>query len=129
MRPDPAPNQVAVLGAGIPLWRAVISRVENRMIFGRKSDVRLRFAQLGTDSWWFAIDNIAFYDDVSAPITAPVFNPITRSGNDITISWTGTGTLEESTVLGGTWTQSPSQNNPQTVTVSTTGNKFYRLKQ
>jgi len=99
------------------------------MIFGRKSDVRLRFAQLGTDSWWFAIDNIAFYDDVSAPITAPVFNPITRSGNDITISWTGTGTLEESTVLGGTWTQSPSQNNPQTVTVSTTGNKFYRLKQ
>jgi hypothetical protein len=90
--------------------------------------VRLRLASLGTDSWYFAVDNIAFYD-VAAPVTAPVFNPITRSGNGVIISWTGTGTLEETTALGGTWSQSPSQNNPQTVTVTTTGNKFYRLKQ
>ena len=96
---------------------------------GKKSDVRLRFSAMGTDSWWFAVDNIAFYDVAPSVPTAPVFNPITRSGNSITIAWTGTGTLEETTALGGTWSTSPSQNNPQTVTVTTTGNKFYRLKQ
>jgi len=94
-----------------------------------KSDVRLRLSAMGTDSWWFAVDNIAFYDVAPSVPTAPVFNPITRSGNSITIAWTGTGTLEETTALGGTWSTSPSQNNPQTVTVTTTGNKFYRLKQ
>jgi len=94
-----------------------------------KSDVRLRLSAMGTDSWWFAVDNVAFYDVAPSVTTAPVFNPITRSGNSVTIAWTGTGTLEETTALGGTWSTSPSQNNPQTVTVTTTGNKFYRLRQ
>jgi hypothetical protein len=91
-----------------------------------KSDVRLRLGAMGTDSWWFAVDNIAFYD-VAPPLTAPVFNTVTRSGANVTISWTGTGTLEETTALGGTWSTSASQNNPQTITAS--GNKFYRLRQ
>src|SRR5262249_33390320 len=95
-----------------------------------KSDVRLRFSAMGTDSWWFAVDNIAFYDVAGlATATAPVFNAPRLSGSNLTLSWTGTGTLEESTTLGGTWSQSASQNNPQQITISTTGNKFYRLKQ
>ncbi len=32
-----------------------------------KSDVRIRFAQLGTDSWYFGIDNFALYDVAAAP--------------------------------------------------------------
>src|SRR5205814_7096854 len=57
---------------------------------GRKSDVRLRFSAMGTDSWWFAVDNIAFYD--VAPLVsgiAPAFNAPTVSGHSVTISWTG----------------------------------------
>lgn len=95
---------------------------------GKKADVRLRFAAMGTDSWWFAVDNIAFYDVApSAVPTAPQFNPPSITGNSVTLSWTGTGVLEESNTPSGGWGAAPSQNNPQTVTA--TGNKFYRIRQ
>jgi len=58
----------------------------------------------------------------------PVFNAPTLAGGSVTISWTGSGTLQEATSLGGSWSTSPSQNNPQTVP-ATSGNKFYRIQQ
>jgi hypothetical protein len=96
-----------------------------------KSDVRLRFGAMGTDSWWFAVDNIAFYD-VAAPSSGgaqPVFNPPTISAGSLTISWSGSGTLEETTALGGSWSPSANQSNPQNIPVGTSGNKFYRVHQ
>lgn len=57
----------------------------------------------------------------------PTFGAITRSGNQITLQWTGEGTLEEAPSILGPWTPAASQSNPQTVTAE--GTKFYRLRQ
>ncbi len=61
-------------------------------------------------------------------VQQPLFNPPSIAGGSVTFSWTGSGTLQETTALGGSWTNSPSQNNPQTVT-AIGGNKFYRIRQ
>jgi hypothetical protein len=56
----------------------------------------------------------------------PMFNAPTLSGGQVTISWTGAGTLQEATSVLGPWATSPSQANPQTVAASS-GFKLYRL--
>ncbi len=90
-----------------------------------KSDVRLRFGQLGTDSWYFAVDNIVFYD-VAGAVTTPAQLSIQRQAAGVSVSWTGSGTLQEAATVNGPWTASGSQANPQTV--STTGAaKFLRV--
>src|SRR5437773_1813613 len=61
-------------------------------------------------------------------VQQPVFNAPALAGGLVTISWTGSGTLQETTSLGGSWSTSPSQDNPQTVP-ATSGNKFYRIEQ
>lgn len=88
-----------------------------------KSDVRLRFAQLGTGSWYFGVDNIAFYD-VTAPV-APVLSVAAAAGN-VTVSWTGDGTLLEAPTLAGPWTVSSNQSNPQTLPAAA-GPKFCKI--
>lgn len=93
-----------------------------------QKDVRLRFSAMGTDSWWFALDNIAFYDVGGAPPTTeqPKFNTVTLQNGSLSVSWTGTGTLQEATAVTGPWNKSGNQANPQTV--SATGPaKFYRI--
>jgi hypothetical protein len=57
----------------------------------------------------------------------PQFNLPTLTAGSITLSWTGTGTLEEAGSITGPWAATASQSNPQTVTAS--GTKFYRLRQ
>ena len=64
---------------------------------------------------------------LNLPDELPKFNPITRSGNTVTISWTGHGTLQESSTVTGTWTDSANQANPQTR--SATATQFFRVKQ
>jgi hypothetical protein len=54
-------------------------------------------------------------------------NPPTLSNGQISISWTGSGTLQEATSVSGPWQASSSQANPQTVP-TTSGSKFYRVK-
>lgn len=88
-----------------------------------KSDVRLRFGQLGTGSWYFGVDNLSFYD-VAAPVT-PVLSIVGAAGNNVTISWTGDGTLLEATTVSGPWTVSGSQGDPQTLLAA--GSKFYKI--
>jgi len=61
-------------------------------------------------------------------VQQPAFNVPTLAGGSVTISWTGSGTLQEATSLGGSWSNSSNQNNPQTVP-ATSGNKFYRIQQ
>jgi hypothetical protein len=87
-----------------------------------KSDVRLRFAYLGTASWYFGVDNLSFYD-VAAPV-APKLS-IALAASNVTISWIGDGTLLEATTLAGPWTVSWSQANPQTQPAA--GSKFYKI--
>jgi len=93
----------------------------------KKADVRLRFSQLGTGSWYFGVDNVAFYD---VPVEASAVPPqlsISQANGTVTISWTGTGALQESTSIKGTWGPAPSQANPQTI-AAPTGVKFYRVQ-
>ena len=97
---------------------------------GKQADVRLRFAQIGTGSWYFGVDNLGFYEGpapVSSPSVQATLNTPVVSGNSITLSWTGSGTLEEASSIKGPWTTSGIQTNPHTVT--NTGTKFYRIKQ
>ena len=95
----------------------------------RKSDVRLRFAQLGTDSWWFAVDNIAFYEGpVTVQSTAPKFNTPTLQGGNLVLSWSGAGTLQQASALTGPWSNAPSQANPQNVPPTGSG-LFFRISQ
>lgn len=58
----------------------------------------------------------------------PVMDAPTHSGGNVTISWTGSGTLEEAALVTGPWSASANQNNPQTVP-ATGGGKFYRIHQ
>jgi len=93
-----------------------------------KADVRLRFSATGTDSWYWFVDNIAFYDIAPASAPAGRLNAPARSGSSVVISWTGAGSLEESSSINGPWTPSTSQTNPQNVPATGTGAKFYRLR-
>jgi len=88
-----------------------------------KSDVRLRFAQLGTGSWYWAVDNINFYD--VAPAVTPVLTIASGAGS-VTLSWTGNGTLLSAPSVSGPWSPAANQANPQTV--STSGSStFWRI--
>jgi hypothetical protein len=55
------------------------------------------------------------------------FNAVVLNGKDVTISWTGKGTLQESSIVNGNWSNSVNQANPQTVPA--VGTKFFRVKQ
>jgi hypothetical protein len=57
-----------------------------------------------------------------------VLNQPKLSGGNVTISWTGAGTLQEATDVTGPWAASANQNNPQSVPASGP-RKFYRIKQ
>ena len=58
----------------------------------------------------------------------PKFNPPALSGSQVTLSWTGTGNLEQTDSLSPpNWGPAPSQANPQVVPA--TGTRFYRIRQ
>jgi hypothetical protein len=57
----------------------------------------------------------------------PVLNPPTFANGNVTISWTGGGTLEETATIDGGWQTSANQSNPQTI--PPTGlRKFFRVR-
>ncbi|HEX7862528.1 MAG TPA: hypothetical protein VF773_19485 [Verrucomicrobiae bacterium] len=93
---------------------------------GKKADVRLRFAQLGTGSWYFGVDDIAFYEGPVPASSGESRLSVTSAGNQVTIAWTGNGTLETTATLPSGWEAAPSQANPQTVTAA--GARFYRVR-
>jgi hypothetical protein len=67
-----------------------------------------------------------------AGATGPRFNGPTLAGTTVTLTWTGTGVLQQATVLtGGTgdWTDVPgATGNSYQATAATAGNKFFRLR-
>ena len=53
---------------------------------------------------------------------------LTITGGNLSLSWTGTGTLQQTDSLTSpNWQSAPSQTNPQTVPVGATGARFYRI--
>jgi len=98
---------------------------------GKKSDVRLRFSQLGTGSWYFGVDNISFYEGPAPAGGTGQQGTLTvakAAGGQVTISWTGSGTLESSDKVNTGWAAAASQTNPQTMTATGTS-KFFRVHQ
>ncbi|HAB16449.1 MAG TPA: hypothetical protein DCE44_08360 [Verrucomicrobiales bacterium] len=59
-------------------------------------------------------------------VTPATFNPPTFADGKITLSWTGTGTLQEALSLDGDWSNSSNQSNPQTIPASDSM-KVFRL--
>jgi hypothetical protein len=55
------------------------------------------------------------------------FNPISRDGTQLVISWIGVGLLEQSDLVTGPWSTASIQSNPQTV-APVGGARFFRLK-
>ncbi|MCP5526483.1 MAG: Ig-like domain-containing protein [Verrucomicrobiales bacterium] len=65
-------------------------------------------------------------DDLPEPVAVL---SISLSGGQVSLSWTGGGTLQESSTLApGGWTNSANQANPQTI-VPTAGQRYYRIRQ
>lgn len=65
---------------------------------------------------------------IFAAAAQPAKLNLARSGANLQLSWTGTGSLEESASVTGPWNKSSSQTNPQALTPSGAA-KFYRVRQ
>lgn len=63
---------------------------------------------------------------LNLPAEPPRFNPLTREGNEVILSWTGGGTLQEAPAVTGPWTDSANQANPQRLPAA--GTKFFRVR-
>ena len=64
-----------------------------------------------------------------APVPRPQFNKPVLSGGQVTITWTGTGTLLESTNLINWATVPGNPTSPYVVSASSAARKFYRVQQ
>lgn len=64
------------------------------------------------------------------PTVATKFTTAVVSGGKVTLTWTGTGSLETAPKADGPWTPvTPSPTSPYTEDVLAGQNRFYRLKQ
>lgn len=102
-----------------------------------KSDVRLRFSQLGTCSWYIGVDNLGFYDiapsgavvptGVATVTVTPLVTGVTLNGTTVTVTFQG-GTLQSSPSLSNqVWTSTG--NSTGSYTETATGTKFFRVRQ
>ena len=104
-----------------------------------QSNVRLRLGQIGTCSWYFGLSQIAFYDvapsgayvPTGLPAAAPAVLKVTSSNGTVTVTWTGTGTLQSATKLTGSPSDWAAVTPPPTLNSYTTsshsGNEFFRV--
>jgi hypothetical protein len=93
-----------------------------------QSNVKFRFLQAGTSSWYWAIDNWAIYSVPTSSAQPPGDLSINLTAGKVIISWTGPGTLQSASAITGQWTDvTNSPTSPVSIT-PTTGNQFYRLR-
>jgi hypothetical protein len=102
----------------------------------KKKDVRLRIGQLGTCSWYSAVDNIGFYDIAPSGATVPTgivttAPPMTfhlsPDGKTLTLTYTGSR-LESASSINGPWNTVPGASSPYPAPVAPSGNAFYRAR-
>lgn len=87
-----------------------------------QSKVQLRFAHSGTDSWYWGLDNVGIY---SAALSAPKID-VVKTGDNLSLSWKGSGVFEMSESLDGPWTTITAVENSYSTTVAGS-QKFFRL--
>jgi hypothetical protein len=78
------------------------------------------------NNWWWAIDNVGIFSEPTA--AKPTLGTPTLAGGNITITWTGGGTLEKSSTVTGDWTSTGDSDGSYTAPVGP-GNEFFRVKQ
>ena len=86
-------------------------------------------ARTGGENEEHDVDNLGILENATATIiTQPKFAAPTITGGNLRLSWTGTGTLQQTDSLTSpNWQPAQSQTNPQTIPVGTTGNRYYRI--
>jgi hypothetical protein len=77
---------------------------------------------------------VASFDNVtisgSDKIVTPAQLTITRQNGGVTVSWTGSGTLQQTDTLTGSWSDVPGAESPYTVPANALASqKFYRVRQ
>jgi hypothetical protein len=96
----------------------------------KQKNVRLRFHQLGSCSWWWGVDNLAFYDIAPpvAPAVPPHIDSIVLAGGTITVTWSHGGTLQWSpTLVNPTWTSTGNSSGTFSEAAPASGTRFYRV--
>ncbi len=129
--PDPAATVVAVHSSN---RQALIFAVEEgtTMLSFTHPARRVHLGIVGNDGGnRFNENGIKLFDAavrwlLKLPAEPLKFDPPALANGKVTISWTGTGQLEEAAAVTGPWIPSANQSNPQTITA--TGVKFFRLK-
>ncbi len=91
-----------------------------------QAKVRFRFAQAGTASWYFGIDNFALYSVTQTQ--EPATMKIKLDNSTVKVEWSASGTLQSADTVNGTWSDVAGATSPYSVTPAV-GAKFYRLKQ
>ncbi|MSU35012.1 MAG: hypothetical protein EXS36_07845 [Pedosphaera sp.] len=112
----PRVNDDSVEGKRIEIFRLPAA--------ANQADVRLRLSATGSDSWYFFIDNIAFYD-VAPAIGATIGIAKAATGNSVVLSYTGV--LQSATKVEGPYTDVVGALSPYTA--AATGNNYYRTRQ
>ena len=87
---------------------------------------------IGTATIGYTItDNVGGVNSslISITITAPPVLQMTLASGQITVSWTGAGTLQSATTVDGLYTPVLNATNPYTATPTTIGNMFFRVQQ
>jgi hypothetical protein len=92
-----------------------------------KPNVKFRFMQAGTSSWYWALDNFGVYSVPSLVSTQLGSLAISRTGTQISISWSGAGVLYSATDLTGQWSIVDNATSPYSASASGQ-RKFYRLQ-
>jgi hypothetical protein len=95
-----------------------------------KSKVQFRFGYAGTGSWYWGVDDFGIYGAPTIASGPAKFDPVLRNTDgSLTVSWTGTGTLQSTTTVNAGWTDVTGATSPYKVTVTPGSNLFLRIKQ
>ena len=91
-----------------------------------QASVRFRFFHAGTDSWYFGIDNFGLYSFL--PVERPSLQ-ISKSGNSVTITVQGSGTIQKTASLSNPdWQTVPRPAGSSSVAEPVSGSAaFYRV--
>ncbi len=108
-------------------------RIELYRVTGadNQKDVRFRIQHDGTSSWYWAIDNWGVYSVpslVTGPVTLGPLQIVSQNGSAV-ISWTGAGTLQSATNVGGPWSNVSGVTGTSYTAIVAPGGVFFRLTQ
>ncbi len=91
-----------------------------------QAKVRLRFAHAGTDSWYWGLDNVGLYSIPS--VTTPATVSIGRNGDQVTVSWTGSGVLKATASLASPqWEPVPNVTGNSIILPVSAASQFFRV--